>query len=387
MVEKDGIGQFVSHDIRDRYTTKSLYAAYIILLIVSILVLIGGLFFQSYVCVIISIPVIFTLVDALFTDKTVVHIPPLMIFIMIILMILLLLGKVFVTGYIIDTIADLLFGIALGLAGLIMTYSLLSTIPGVRDEKPFLTAFVSLSLALSLFTILETVQYVVLMLMNQPNFTINEFMAELAPMVIGALFVSILFYLNKKNGLFKYTVTKYMESNPGTISINEYDIQEIRKSIRNGESENVEYKSTLRTNLATGEKDPRMEKAILKTLVAFLNSNGGTLLVGVSDDGTIIGIDENSFDNRDKMNLHMTNLISSQIGNEFLPFISFKLVDIDEKCVMRVVCKKSDTPVFLTEGKTETFFVRSGPSSIDINGMNLLNYVKNRFKNSKNRKN
>ena len=55
-----------------------------------------------------------------------------------------------------------------------------------------------------------------------------------------------------------------------------------------------------------------MEKAVLKTIVAFLNSDGGNLLIGVADDGAIIGADVASFDNKDKMGLHLSNLIASQ---------------------------------------------------------------------------
>ena len=142
-----------------------------------------------------------------------------------------------------------------------------------------------------------------------------------------------------------------------------------------GESDTLEFKSTLRTNLKTGEKDKRMEKAVLKTLVAFLNSEGGTLLIGVTDDGDILGVDEESFDNRDKLNLHMTNLISSQIGDEFLPYIRFKLIEFEDRAVMRVVCKRCRTPVFLRENKTEQYYVRSGPSSVELIGSEMVKYI------------
>jgi hypothetical protein len=38
-----------------------------------------------------------------------------------------------------------------------------------------------------------------------------------------------------------------------------------------GESDQVEFKATLRINLHTGQKDVRMETAVLKTIAAFLN--------------------------------------------------------------------------------------------------------------------
>jgi predicted HTH transcriptional regulator len=155
------------------------------------------------------------------------------------------------------------------------------------------------------------------------------------------------------------------------------------------ESFDLEFKSTIRLNLKTGEKDKRMEKAVLKTLVAFLNSDGGTLLVGVQDDGEILGVDIEGFDNCDKMNLHIINLISSQIGDEFLPFIRFREIDFGKKengadrMVVRFDCRPTSTPAFFKEGKQEIYFVRSGPSSVELTGSDLIKYVDNRRKSVK----
>ena len=65
--------------------------------------------------------------------------------------------------------------------------------------------------------------------------------------------------------------------------------------VLNGETGEVEFKATLRVNLHTGQKDPRMEHAILKTVAGFLNTGGGELIVGVADDGTAQGIESDGF--------------------------------------------------------------------------------------------
>ncbi|MBO6084691.1 MAG: ATP-binding protein, partial [Candidatus Methanomethylophilaceae archaeon] len=136
---------------------------------------------------------------------------------------------------------------------------------------------------------------------------------------------------------------------------------------------------TITTNIQTGENDKRMEKAVLKTIVAFLNTTGGILMIGVSDDGSIYGVDEKEFDSRDKMNLHFTHMISSKIGDEFFPYISFRVIDMDEgKAIIRVDCARCKKPVFLKDGKVEEFYVRSGPSSVMLTGSNLVNYVNNK---------
>jgi len=379
-MRRDSDPQTTTDNLTEKYTSKFLYVSYAVMLVISVIMLVAGIIVGNYKDIIIAVPVILILTDALFVERTVVHIPPLMIFLTVGLMILILLERGIETDILIDLVADILLGIVMALSGVIITYSLLRTMPGVSDRSPALVPFVSFALAISFFTIVLMMQYILCIIANDEVLTTSEIMGQLFVITVVAALISGLFYFNKHTGIFHNTVIQFLETRSGTISAEEYERMEIERALVGGESEKTEYKSTLRTNLQTGEKDPRMEKAVLKTLVAFLNSRGGTLLIGISDDGSVSGIDENSFDNRDKLNLHMTNLIASQIGNEFIPYISFILSDYEGKGVMRVICRKSDDPVFLKEGKQETFFVRSGPSSIELTGTDLLNYVDNRFK-------
>ena len=62
------------------------------------------------------------------------------------------------------------------------------------------------------------------------------------------------------------------------------------------------------------------------------------------------------------------------------------MVDFDDKTVIRVKCDPCEKPVFLKEGKVETFFVRKGPQSEELTGMSLINYVNNRKRQIKNAK-
>ena len=203
-------------------------------------------------------------------------------------------------------------------------------------------------------------------------------MDELLMVILGAAVVCILYYEDDRHNLFKYTLGSFLEENSEALGLENRQREDILRLIRDGESERLEFKSTLRTNLETGETDKRMEKAVLKTIVAFLNTDGGNLLIGVDDDGEVIGADLHSFENKDRMGLHLTNLISSKIGNSFLPYISFNLVDFDDKIVIRVKCDPCPLPVFYKDGKTEIFFVRSGPRTEELTGTTLLGYVKNR---------
>ncbi len=157
----------------------------------------------------------------------------------------------------------------------------------------------------------------------------------------------------------------------------DFDLSQV---VINGESEAVELKSTMRTNLHTGTKDPRMELAVLKTLAGFLNTNGGTLIVGVSDDGSPIGIETDGFPNEDKMGLHLVNIVKSRMGIQAMTSLHAHFDDHDDCRVMVVKCRRAPSPVFVKDGETERFYIRTGPSTTELSASQTQDYVKRKFK-------
>ena len=155
---------------------------------------------------------------------------------------------------------------------------------------------------------------------------------------------------------------------------------DLSKLVLSGESEAVEFKSTLRTNLHTGDKDPRMELAVLKTLAGFLNTNGGMLVIGLSDDGTPVGIQVDDFTNEDKMSLHLVNIVKSRMGIQAMTSLHTHFDDHDDCRVMVTKCRKSPTPIFLKDGDTERFYIRTGPSTTELSASQTQEYIKQRFK-------
>ncbi len=150
--------------------------------------------------------------------------------------------------------------------------------------------------------------------------------------------------------------------------------------VEQGESTHIEFKSTLRVNLHTGEKDPRMELACIKTIAGFLNTQGGTLVIGVADDGNPVGLDADGFANEDKMNLFLVNLLSSRIGAKHAIYIHPKFDDYRGYRVMTVECYPSRSPVFVKDGSTERFFVRSGAATMELSPSETQGFIRSRFK-------
>ena len=145
-----------------------------------------------------------------------------------------------------------------------------------------------------------------------------------------------------------------------------------------GESDRVEFKSSLRTNLHTGKKDSKIEAAVIKTIAGFLNSDGGTLIVGVGDDGAPTGIDHDKFDNEDKMNLHLTNLVNDKIGKHVWSSIRAVFDEYQGTRVLVVQCKKSARPVYVKE-EDERFYIRTSNATNYLPASEIHPYISTNF--------
>lgn len=154
---------------------------------------------------------------------------------------------------------------------------------------------------------------------------------------------------------------------------------DIRRLIARGENTHIEFKSTMRMNLHTNRPGKEIELAWLKGVSAFLNCEGGVLLIGVADDGEIRGIEADGFASDDKCRLHFKNLIDSHLGPEYGRFLRLELYRIEEKTIAAVECEPADTPVFLRHRGTEIFLIRNGPSTMELPISKALGYIPARF--------
>jgi hypothetical protein len=181
-------------------------------------------------------------------------------------------------------------------------------------------------------------------------------------------------FLQKRRELISQIIREGYErlSSDSIIQEENFDVYSI---IDQGESEEVEFKSTLRVNLHTGEADKRIEMSVLKTLAGFLNNNGGTLIIGLSDEGAPVGLEADKFTNEDKMNLHLVNIVKEHMGPQVLLSMHANFEDFDGEKVMVIRCSNSQTPVFVKDGNIERFFVRTGPSTTELTASQTQEYI------------
>jgi len=158
------------------------------------------------------------------------------------------------------------------------------------------------------------------------------------------------------------------------------EADKIKSIIRQGESKNVEFKESLSLDVKKQTKEKYIEDVVIKTIAAFLNTDGGVLLVGVTDAGVVNGVDaeiHKFHKNPDKFLLHFKNALKTRIGEQFYPFIDHRLVKVDSKHVLYVDCKESTDPVYV-DGND--FYVRTNPATDKLDGPKMVSYINNHFK-------
>ena len=133
---------------------------------------------------------------------------------------------------------------------------------------------------------------------------------------------------------------------------------------------------TLPMNLFTTKNDRRIEHSALKTVAAFLNTEGGALVIGVEDGGKALGLDQDGFATEDRMQQHFVNMVRDRLcGGVAMTSVYPYFADFEGRRVLVVMCEPSREPVWVRDGKTERFFVRVGVTTQELQPSDVYPYV------------
>lgn len=320
---------------------------------------------------------VLTFIPQIFRDKYKIKIPRQFEWFLLIFVIFTLF-----LGEIAGIVVPIAFGIAIGLIGFMILAILYSS--GQIKKNYFLIILFSFNFAVALGALVELLKYYLKLILGYSlasgNYVFS--MKTLNFVLIGAVISSLFgfIYMKGKGGVLGKLVQKFKHLNPKLFR-KEISTEEILNLIKKGENEKTEFKSSLRVNFHTNEIDKKIEYSVLKTISGFLNSKGGILLIGVSNFGEISGIEKDRFEDSDKFNLHLMNLIKSKIGRDNADLVEIENILINGKIIAKVECKSSSKPVFLRDlNNEEEFYIRVGPSSSLIKGSELINYIDKRFR-------
>jgi hypothetical protein len=159
--------------------------------------------------------------------------------------------------------------------------------------------------------------------------------------------------------------------------------------VAEGETDELEFKSSLRWDYDLEIENKKLEEIVIKSVAAFANGQGGTLLIGVNNQGTPLGLEHDYIAlgdiDRDKFEIHLRNIFKRSFGETFVTSklrISFPSIDGIEICEVDVA--PALRPIILKVSdrhgvQTEKFYVRSGNSSIEMPLSEMHEYAAGRF--------
>lgn len=160
---------------------------------------------------------------------------------------------------------------------------------------------------------------------------------------------------------------------------NEYDFA-TEKVIRKGEGTSIEFKEST---------SKECKNAIIETICAFLNTNGGTILIGVKDNSEVVGVKDKNNKNANMTNKAIDSFINSvsqiirrKVGATAASNIRYNIEDYNGKRLIRINCLPARQPAILSpgKGKDQIFFIRSGAETVRIRTIRqILEYNKKRF--------
>ncbi|MGB9153682.1 MAG: RNA-binding domain-containing protein, partial [Alphaproteobacteria bacterium] len=194
-------------------------------------------------------------------------------------------------------------------------------------------------------------------------------------------------FLAARRKILADRLNKFLES----ITVTEQDTQPVslEEMIAEGESDELEFKSSLRWDYRQQSLNKKLEDVILKSVSAFANSQGGTLLIGVNDDGKVLGLEPDYTSlgeaDKDKFELHLRNLLNEAFGISFVATrltIKFPSTDGHEICQIEIAAASQPIVLKVADKNgqvVERIYVRNGNSSQELPLSEAHNYLKERF--------
>jgi len=189
-----------------------------------------------------------------------------------------------------------------------------------------------------------------------------------------------LFTKENKDGIVHISKRGERQEKDSTVDMNQVHIANIKQ----GEGKKIEFKSTLRWDLRRNEVNKELEIMVIKAIASFLNTEGGNLYIGVDDDSNILGIDNDIHTlkkkNDDGIILQLNQIISQFLGKGVFASIDHSIISIEKKNIISVVVKKSNSPVYIKNGKEKIFVIRAAASVQVLDIEDAANYIKRHWK-------
>jgi hypothetical protein len=184
--------------------------------------------------------------------------------------------------------------------------------------------------------------------------------------IIGCLLVLIRAYFHKRNKLL--------------IDLNTEISQDYTELIAQGENDRVEFKSSFRYDYKQQKVNKTLESVIIKTISGFLNARGGSLFIGVADDGTLLGLEEDYKTLNRKDSDGFTQLLMSSIadklGTPVCRLVRILFYNRNGKEICRIIVLPSPVPVYTREDQRSHFYIRTASGTREMDTEEAITFIR-----------
>lgn len=254
------------------------------------------------------------------------------------------------------------------------------------DGTKLLLTHVLIGIAIFYFIIHPFTMVVYWFEFNQTAITLEVFSETLAnrlaqsftPEMLGmaAAFILVGGLTGLVSGIYALRIRKQSQTITRQQGLMKRDIETL---IHQGENDRLEFKASMRYDYRKNQINTALEMVIQKTIAGFMNSGGGRLIIGVSDEGEVLGI-ENDYPflkkkDKDGFELKLLQLVTNAIGPEFSHFVQVLFFEIQGKEICVADIEGANAPAYVKENKDTTFYVRTGNSTKPLTVKQAVNYI------------
>ena len=191
-------------------------------------------------------------------------------------------------------------------------------------------------------------------------------------------------FLTARRRLLAKAMNEFVEGWLPEIDPDIKDEHGVRHLIAGGENKMLEFKSSLRWDMDKQQVNKNLEGVVVKTLAGFLNTDGGTLVIGVDDSGGIIGLagDYGSLkdQSRDAFERHLQQVVARDLGDALsASYLTVNFHEIDGEDICQVTVDPSNQPVYVENPDQALFYVRSGNLTRSLPVDETVKFVQHRW--------
>ena len=164
------------------------------------------------------------------------------------------------------------------------------------------------------------------------------------------------------------------------------DAAQIQIMIADREGQHLEFKSSLMWDYRRQMVNKDLYEPVMKNVAGLMNASGGVVLLGVADDGVILGIEQDwsglKKQNEDGYEGAFNMAFNKMIGVEHRQLVAASFVQMEGKTVCALRVQQAPQPVFLTNNAgQEEFYIRAGNASQALTVSKAAQYIQARFAN------